>query len=70
MTTFESHLAKDQTIENKILLFLFNFQVVGGGALDIDVSVLGPAHNVIYSGQRKEYDNVQFNTTVSMHKIR
>lgn len=46
----------------------FNLQVVNGGQLDIDVSVLGPSHNIIYSGQRKEYDQLQFNSTVSIPK--
>lgn len=55
-------------INSRFLFFSPTFQVVGGGSLDIDVTVLDPAHNIIYSGQRKEYDNVQFNTTVSMNK--
>lgn len=51
-----------------LLIFLCNSQVVGGGQKDIDVTVLGPSHNIVYSQQRKEYDQVQFNTTVSIPK--
>lgn len=40
-------------------------QVVNGGELDVDVTVIGPGQDVIYKEQRREYDTIQFNTTVS-----
>lgn len=45
--------------------FVDDSQVVNGGELDIDVTFIGPGQDVIYKEQRREYDTIQFNTTVS-----
>lgn len=54
-----------------LILFTFNFnselnfQVVGGGELDVDVGIAGPSRQIIYKQLRKEFDTVHFNSTVS-----
>lgn len=43
----------------------FEFQVVSGGELDVDVVIEGPNRKQIYKERRKEYDSFIFNVTVS-----
>ncbi|XP_055309932.1 transmembrane emp24 domain-containing protein 7-like [Sitodiplosis mosellana] len=42
---------------------VFEFQVVSGGQLDVDVIIEGPNQRHIYKELRKEYDTFKFNVT-------
>lgn len=45
--------------------FFIVVKVVSGDTHDINVLVEGPNTHIIYLEQRKEYDSVEFNATVS-----
>lgn len=47
-------------------IFTFSLQkVVSGDKHDIDLIVESPSTKIIYQEHRKDYDNIEFNTTVS-----
>ncbi|GMS98523.1 hypothetical protein PENTCL1PPCAC_20698 [Pristionchus entomophagus] len=41
---------------------LFEFQVVTGGQYDVDLTVEDPHGKILYKGQKKQYDSVNFKT--------
>ncbi|XP_031632071.1 transmembrane emp24 domain-containing protein 7-like [Contarinia nasturtii] len=49
---------------------ILEFQVLKGGALDVDVIIQAPSKLLIYKELRKEHDRFKFNTTESgVHRI-
>ena len=44
---------------------ILEFQVVSGGNYDVDIRILDPDEKTLYDGRRKQYDSVQFTTTVT-----
>ncbi|XP_055305906.1 transmembrane emp24 domain-containing protein 7-like [Sitodiplosis mosellana] len=48
----------------------FEFQVVSGGQLDVDVIIESPMKQIIYKAERKELDRFNFNTSeTGVHRI-
>ncbi|KAF8368103.1 hypothetical protein PRIPAC_85932 [Pristionchus pacificus] len=41
---------------------LFEFQVVTGGQYDVDLTVEDPHGKILYKGQKKQYDSINFKT--------
>lgn len=49
--------------------FLFLFKVVTGGQYDVDVTLLNPNNEVIYTQVKQQFDSHQFTATVCIMNI-
>lgn len=47
-------------------LLSFDTQVISGGQYDVDVEMVSPAAQVIYSQMKNQYDSHTFTTEVSI----
>lgn len=70
LCNYDDNVSTPMTLANKnVKLLLSGFKVVTGGQYDVDVTLLNPNKEVIYTQVKQQFDSHQFTATVCIFVV-